>query len=198
MAKTVNGHEIIQLFEQFSPKAYAVEGDKIGLQIGTLNKKVTNVMITLDVLENVVDEAIERKVDLIIAHHPPIFRPLKHVATDQPAGRIIEKCIKHDIAVYVAHTNLDVADGGVNDLLADALELGETKVLVPTYEDPIKQLALYVPVEFEEAIRTALGNAELAILATTVIALFQMKGQAVFCHQKKLCHLLVRRVNWNL
>ena len=67
MAKTVNGHEIIQLFEQFSPKAYAMEGDKIGLQIGTLNKKVTNVMITLDVLENVVDEAIERKVDLIIA-----------------------------------------------------------------------------------------------------------------------------------
>ncbi|PJI12663.1 Nif3-like dinuclear metal center hexameric protein [Bacillus altitudinis] len=180
MAKTVNGHEIIQLFEQFSPKAYAVEGDKIGLQIGTLNKKVTNVMITLDVLENVVDEAIERKVDLIIAHHPPIFRPLKHVATDQTAGRIIEKCIKHDIAVYVAHTNLDVADGGVNDLLAEALELGETKVLVPTYEDPIKQLALYVPVEFEEAIRTALGNAGAGHIGNYCHCAFSNEGTGSF------------------
>lgn len=67
MAKSVNGQQIIQLFEQFSPKAYAVEGDKIGLQIGTLNKPIKNVMVTLDVLESVIDEAIEKEVDLIIA-----------------------------------------------------------------------------------------------------------------------------------
>ncbi|QIW80682.1 Nif3-like dinuclear metal center hexameric protein [Bacillus tequilensis] len=159
MAKSVNGQQIIQLFEQFSPKAYAVEGDKIGLQIGTLNKPIKNVMVTLDVLESVIDEAIEKEVDLIIAHHPPIFRPLKHIATDQPAGRLIEKCLKHDIAVYAAHTNLDVADGGVNDLLAEALELSETDVLAPTYTDPLKKLAVYVPKEYEEQVRGALGNA---------------------------------------
>ncbi|WP_338368184.1 Nif3-like dinuclear metal center hexameric protein, partial [Enterococcus faecium] len=65
--KKVNGHEIIQLFEQFSPKAYAMEGDKVGLQIGSLNKPVENVMVALDVLEEVVDEAIEKDAGLIIA-----------------------------------------------------------------------------------------------------------------------------------
>lgn len=181
MAKSVNGQQIIQLFEQFSPKAYAVEGDKIGLQIGTLNKPIKNVMVTLDVLESVIDEAIEKEVDLIIAHHPPIFRPLKHISTDQPAGRLIEKCLKHDIAVYAAHTNLDVADGGVNDLLAEALELSETEVLAPTYTDPLKKLAVYVPKEYEEQVRAALGNAG-AISVNTAIARFHLKESAALSH----------------
>ena len=68
------------LFEQFSPKGLAMEGDKIGLQIGRLNKKIERIMIALDVLENVIDEAIEKNVQLIIAHHPPSYRPLKNVA----------------------------------------------------------------------------------------------------------------------
>ncbi len=71
--KTPNGYEVIQLFEQFAPKHLAMEDDKIGLQIGTLNKPIRRIMITLDVLEHVVDEAIEQNIDLIIAHHPPIF-----------------------------------------------------------------------------------------------------------------------------
>lgn len=137
--KTPNGYEIIQLFEQFAPKHLAVEGDKIGLQIGTLNKPIHRIMITLDVLEHVVDEAIEHEIDLIIAHHPPIFRPLKHIVTDQPYGRMIEKCIKHNIAIYAAHTNLDIAKGGVNDWLAEALQLQNVDVLVPTYEEPLKK-----------------------------------------------------------
>ncbi|MGN7399675.1 Nif3-like dinuclear metal center hexameric protein [Cytobacillus praedii] len=157
--KKVNGHEIIQLFEQFSPKTYAMEGDRIGLQIGRLNKPIENVMIVLDVLEEVVDEAIEKNVQLIIAHHPPIFRPLKAIATETPAGRLIEKLIKHDIAVYAAHTNLDVATGGVNDMLAEALQLTNTEVLYPTYETKLKKLVVYVPVENAEELKQVLGNA---------------------------------------
>ncbi len=134
--KTPNGYEVIQLFEQFSPKHLAMEWDKIGLQIGTLNKPIKRIMVTLDVLESVVDEAIVQQIDLIIAHHPPIFRPMKHV-TDDTAGRIVTKCIKNDIAVYAAHTNLDVATGGMNDWLAELLELQNTCVLVPTYEEKL-------------------------------------------------------------
>ncbi|ARA86457.1 MULTISPECIES: Nif3-like dinuclear metal center hexameric protein [Bacillus] len=180
MTKTINGHEIIQLFEQFSPKSYAVEGDKIGLQIGTLNKTVSNVMVTLDVLEETVDEAIAKNVDLIIAHHPPVFRPLKHVITDQPGGRLIEKCIKHDIAVYAAHTNLDVADGGVNDMLAEALELKNTKVLVPTYEEPLKKLAVYVPKDYEEQVRAALGDAGAGHIGAYSHCAFSSEGVGSF------------------
>jgi dinuclear metal center YbgI/SA1388 family protein len=156
--KKANGHEIIQLFEQFSPKGLAMEDDKIGLQIGTLNKKIDKIMIALDVLEEVIDEAIERNVKLIIAHHPPIFRPLKNVLTDTVQGRMIEKLLKHDIAVYAAHTNLDVAKGGVNDLLAEALGLENPEVLVPTYETSLKKLVVYTPVSHAEEIRKVLGD----------------------------------------
>jgi dinuclear metal center YbgI/SA1388 family protein len=157
--KKVNGHEIIQLFDQFAPKTYAMEGDKIGLQIGRLNKPVENVMITLDVLENVVDEAIKKNVQLIIAHHPPIFRPLEKLVTDTPQGRMLEKIIKHEIAVYAAHTNLDVAPGGVNDLLAEALGLENIELLVPTYKTKLKKLVVFVPKTHEQQVRSALGDA---------------------------------------
>jgi dinuclear metal center YbgI/SA1388 family protein len=180
IVKKPNGHEIIQLFEQFSPKSYAMEGDKIGLQIGRLNKPVENVMVALDVLEEVVDEAIEKNVQLIIAHHPPIFRPLKAIATDTPAGRIIEKLIKHDIAVYAAHTNLDVAAGGVNDMLAEALELTHTEVMYPTVETKLKKLAVFVPKENTDALRKALGDAGAGAIGNYSHCTFSAAGTGQF------------------
>ncbi|AGX05546.1 hypothetical protein B14911_05626 [Bacillus sp. NRRL B-14911] len=178
--KKVNGHQIISLFEEFSPKNLAMEGDKIGLQIGGLNNKVQNVMIALDVLEEVVDEAIEKNVQLIIAHHPPIFRPLQKINTDTAAGRIIEKLIKHDISVYAAHTNLDVAEGGVNDLLAEALGLENTEVLVPTHETSLKKLAVFVPLEAAEALREALGRAGAGAIGDYSFCAFSSEGTGQF------------------
>lgn len=157
--KIPNGQQIIEEFEKWSPKYLAMEGDPIGLHVGTLNKKIERVLVTLDVNEEVVDEAIAKSAELIIAHHPPIFRPLKNLQTDFPQGRLMEKLIKHDIAVYAAHTNLDVAEGGVNDLLADALGLSDTKILVPTYEAELVKIAVFVPESHEEQVREALGNA---------------------------------------
>ena len=95
--------------------------------------------------EDVVDEAIEKDVQLIIAHHPLIFNPLKTIRTEDSYGKIITKLIKHDIAVYAAHTNLDITNGGVNDMLAQHLNLKDTEVFVPTYEEPLKKLVVYVP-----------------------------------------------------
>ncbi|MEH7178777.1 Nif3-like dinuclear metal center hexameric protein [Neobacillus vireti] len=178
--KTANGHEIIQLFEQFSPKGLAMEGDKIGLQIGRLNKKIEKVMIALDVLEEVIDEAIEKQVQLIIAHHPPIFRPLKNVLTDTVQGRMIEKLIKHDIAVYAAHTNLDVAAGGVNDLLAEALELANPEVLVPTFETNLKKVVIYTPESHAEAIRQALGKSGAGFIGNYSHCTFSAEGTGRF------------------
>lgn len=157
--KKVNGHEIIRLFEQFSPQKYAMEGDKIGLQIGRLNNQVERVLVTLDVTEEVVDEAITKDVELIIAHHPLIFRPLQKIDTETSAGRMVEKLIKNDIAVYAAHTNLDIANGGVNDLLAEALGLTNTEVLVPSYADKLKKLVVFVPVENAQGVKKAIGLA---------------------------------------
>ena len=178
--KNPNGHEIIQLFEQFSPKGLAMEGDKIGLQIGRLNKKINRIMIALDVLENVIDEAIEKNVQLIIAHHPPIFRPLKNIITDTVQGRMIEKLLKHDITVYAAHTNLDVAKGGVNDLLAAALGLENTEVLVPTFDTKLKKIVVFVPVSHAEQLRKVLGNVGAGFIGNYSHCSFSANGTGRF------------------
>lgn len=184
MNKIPNGHEVIQLFEEFSPKKYAVEGDKIGLQIGTLNKPVQRLMIALDVTDKVIVEAINKNVDLIIAHHPPIFRPLKHIQTDSPYGQIIEKAIKHDIAIYAAHTNLDVAEGGVNDLLANALQLENQEVLSTTYTDPLKKLVVYVPLAQADQVRIAIGSAGAGHIGNYSHCTYNSKGIGTFLPQE--------------
>ncbi|MBU8916476.1 Nif3-like dinuclear metal center hexameric protein [Bacillus sp. FJAT-29953] len=178
--KKANGHEIIQLFEKFAPKSLAMEGDKIGLQIGRLNQKVERVMIALDILDSVIDEAIEKKVQLIIAHHPPIFRPLKNIITDTVQGQIIEKLLKHDIAVYAAHTNLDVAKGGVNDWLAEALGLEDAEVLVPTFDTKLKKLVVFVPVSHADELRQALGNAGAGFIGSYSHCSFTANGTGRF------------------
>ncbi|RNA70555.1 Nif3-like dinuclear metal center hexameric protein [Alteribacter keqinensis] len=180
MMKHANGQAIIQAFEAFSPKHYAVEGDKIGLQVGTLNKPVKKVMVALDVIEPVVDEAIEAGVDLIIAHHPIIFKPIKSLRTDQVYGRTIEKLVKHDITVYAAHTNLDVAPGGVNDLMAEALGIKEAEVLVETFEDPLKKVVVYVPEENAQQVREAMGQAGAGHLGNYSHCTFNTKGTGIF------------------
>ncbi|WP_445490378.1 Nif3-like dinuclear metal center hexameric protein [Niallia sp. 03133] len=178
--KQMNGFEVISLFEQYSPKAYAMEGDKIGLQVGDLSRPVKNVMIALDVLDEVVEEAIAKNVDLIIAHHPPIFRPLSKITSDNPSGRLMQKLIKYDISVYAAHTNLDVAKGGVNDLLSEALGLKNAEVLVPTYEDKLKKLVVFVPNEHAEEVKNALGNAGAGAIGEYSHCLFETEGKGQF------------------
>ncbi|MFB4164901.1 Nif3-like dinuclear metal center hexameric protein [Alteribacillus sp. JSM 102045] len=178
--KPANGQTIIQLFEEWSPKSLAVEGDKVGLMIGTLNKPVHKVMIALDVLEEVVDEAVEKQVDMIIAHHPLIFKPLKTIDTSKGQGPIIEKCIKHNITVYAAHTNLDIAKGGVNDMMAEALKLQDTKVLVPTQEVALKKLVAFTPESHVEDVRQALGDAGAGFIGGYSHCTFSAEGTGTF------------------
>ncbi|MBC6307972.1 Nif3-like dinuclear metal center hexameric protein [Listeria sp. FSL L7-1582] len=156
--KVANGYEYVAVLEGIAPKKYAMDGDPIGLQIGDLARKIRKIMFTLDVLENVVDEAIEKGVDMIIAHHPLLFRPLKKIDFATPQGRIVKKLIKHDIIVYAAHTNLDIVNGGVNDAISDLLGLSETEIIVPTYTETYSKIAVYTPDFAEETIRLALVN----------------------------------------
>ena len=125
-----NGQTVIQLMEQLAPKHFAMEDDKIGLQLGTLQKEINKVLVALDVTDEVVDEAISawRR-----SYHCPscdYFRPLAKLDTATPAGKLYEKLIKNDIAVYIAHTNLDVAEGGINDWMADMLGIVRTVRLI--------------------------------------------------------------------
>ncbi|KZE68404.1 Nif3-like dinuclear metal center hexameric protein [Fictibacillus phosphorivorans] len=180
MSKAASGQYIISLLESFAPKKMAMEGDPIGLQVGTLNKPVKKVMITLDVLESVVDEAIEGDVDLIIAHHPLLYRPLKKLDISTSKGRVIEKLIKNDITVYAAHTNLDVTALGVNEWLANQLQLTQTEVLSTTYGDQLVKLSVFVPVSHEEQVREAIGNAGAGHIGNYSHCTFTSNGFGTF------------------
>ncbi|MGL4624663.1 MAG: Nif3-like dinuclear metal center hexameric protein [Culicoidibacterales bacterium] len=156
MAKTtLVGQELIRYLETYFPQTYAMENDPVGLQIGTLNKKIKTILVALDVDQRVCDEAIAKGVDLIIAHHPFLYRPLTKIATDTPKGKIVMQLIKNDIAVYAAHTNLDIAPGGLNDWLAQKLGLTGTRVLSPTGATQLQKFIGYVPETHLEHVREA-------------------------------------------
>ncbi|MGY4690333.1 Nif3-like dinuclear metal center hexameric protein [Salibacterium sp. K-3] len=178
--KQADGKNIVRVFEQWSPRSYAVDGDNVGLMVGTLNKPVQRVMTTLDVSDEVVEEAADKNIDLIIAHHPLIFKPLSSIETSGGKGSIIEKCIKNDITVYAAHTNLDIADGGVNDMLTKALGLEETEVLVPMFDIPLKKLTAFVPEDHVETVRSALGNAGAGHIGDYSHCTFATEGTGTF------------------
>ncbi|MFC4356120.1 Nif3-like dinuclear metal center hexameric protein [Chryseomicrobium palamuruense] len=176
----MNGNRVIELFEKWAMPSLAYDWDPIGLHIGTLNKVVTNVLVTLDVTPEVIGEAISKKCELIIAHHPPIFSKLKAVDTSTYLGAMIETCIKHNIAVYVAHTNLDIAIGGVNDMLADALQLQNKKILTETYNEPVMKLAVFTPLEQTKQVREALAEAGAGEIGDYEHVSYSIKGTGRF------------------
>ncbi|MGX6961223.1 Nif3-like dinuclear metal center hexameric protein [Vagococcus xieshaowenii] len=124
----------IERFEEYFPLELAEPGDPVGLHIGTLNKEIKRVMITLDVRPEVVAEAIEKKIDLLIAKHPPIFRPVKDLITDHPQQQMFADLLRHDIAVYAAHTNMDIVPNGLNDWFCELLGIEETTYITKTHE----------------------------------------------------------------
>ncbi|MGT2771384.1 Nif3-like dinuclear metal center hexameric protein [Streptococcus marimammalium] len=141
---------IIDRYEEFCPQELSLEGDISGLQIGSLDKDVTNVMIALDVREATVKEAISKNVDLLIVKHAPIFKPLVNLITN-PKNNIYLDLVKHDIAVYVSHTNIDVVDGGLNDWFCELLDINETSYLSETKEGfGIGRIGDISPIPFEE------------------------------------------------
>lgn len=178
------GQTVIQLFEQLAPKHYAMADDKIGLQLGSLQKDITKVLVALDVTDAVVDEAIEAGANLIIAHHAIIFRPLAHLQTDSPTGRMYEKLIKNDIAVYIAHTNLDVAEGGVNDLLADQLGLKEMTHLEDVHTEKLQKLVVFVPETHHQVVLDALFKAGAGGIGQYSSCSFNIPGTGTFLPQE--------------
>lgn len=150
---------LVDRFEQFAPKKIAEKKDPVGLQIGSLNAEISKVMVTLDVRPEVVDEAIANGVDFIFAHHPVMFHPARNLDLSDPQNAMYAKLISNHINVYAAHTNLDSANGGLNDWLAEALGLVDCSGLVPGTVEPIYLLSVQTPKIYSEAIRMSLEDA---------------------------------------
>nr|WP_137608360.1 Nif3-like dinuclear metal center hexameric protein [Enterococcus pingfangensis] len=155
----MQGNEFIQRFNQYCPEWLAEEGDPVGLHIGTLNKDVKKIMMSLDVRPVVVKEAIAKKIDLLIVKHPPIFRPVSRLTTDDVQTKMYADLLKHDIAVYAAHTNMDIIHNGLNDWFCEALAVYDTEYLIHTHTVQMKKLAVYIPQTDAKEMRQALAAA---------------------------------------
>lgn len=122
-------HDIEQALYELAPRELAAEWDNVGLLAGRRDRAVHKVLVSLDVTAAVAEEARQWGAELIAAHHPVIFHPVKRVTDQDPAGEILLRLAEHGIAAVCMHTNLDAAQGGVNDALAAALQLEEAAPL---------------------------------------------------------------------
>ncbi|MEF2964709.1 Nif3-like dinuclear metal center hexameric protein [Paenibacillus sp. M1] len=174
------GQTVIQYMEQLAPKHVAMEDDRIGLQLGSLQKEITGVLTALDVNEAIVDEAIRLGANLIIAHHAIIYRPLRNLQVDTPMGKVYEKLIKNDIAVYVAHTNLDVTEGGMNDWMAEALGIEASASVEDIHTDHLFKLVVFVPKDHHQQVLDAVLNAGAGAIGNYSHCSFNIEGYGTF------------------
>lgn len=150
--------ELTQYLEEIAPLAYQESYDNSGLIVGNPNDEISKALISLDCTEAVVDDAIRKGCDIIISHHPIVFKGLKRFNGSNYVERVILKAIKNDIALYAIHTNLDNVLGGVNSMIADKLSLASHAILKPK-EGLLKKLVVYVPRAEVEQVRSALFEA---------------------------------------
>ncbi|WP_250277663.1 Nif3-like dinuclear metal center hexameric protein [[Clostridium] colinum] len=120
---SVKCSDIINIMEEYANPNLAEEWDNVGLMVGDENKTINKILVALDVDDKIIDEAIEKKCDMIITHHPFIFKGIKSIKASDITGKRIIKLIKNNICVFSAHTNLDIAINGTNDTLAKLLNL---------------------------------------------------------------------------
>ncbi len=167
--------DVINHLEELAPLAYAEDFDNVGLLVGNIQAEITGILVTLDTLETVIDEAIQQNCNLIVSFHPIIFKGLKKLTGKNYVERVVMKAIKHDIAIYSIHTALDNALQGVNDMICTQLQLKNKHILIPQSET-IKKLTTYVPKDEAEKLRTALFDAGAGNIGNYSNCSFNVEG----------------------
>lgn len=170
---------IIRELETFAPTAYAEDFDNVGLLTGSENWEVKGILVTLDTLETVVDEAIDQNCNLIVSFHPIIFSGLKKLTGRDYVERAVLKAIKNDIAIYAIHTALDNSFRGVNDMICQQLDLGSRKILIPQ-KGSIKKLLTFVPKKDASAVREALFASGAGSIGNYDHCSFNLNGSGSF------------------
>ena len=171
--------DICDVIEEFAPLAYQESYDNSGLICGDYNMEITSALLCIDSTEAVVDEAIAKGCNLIIAHHPIVFSGLKRFTGSNYIERTIIKAIKNDIAIYAAHTNLDNVKAGVNAKIAEKLGLINTSILAPK-SGLLKKLMVFVPEDSAEKLRAALFAAGAGYIGGYAECSFNTSGIGTF------------------
>lgn len=171
--------DIIHVIENFAPPVYQESYDNSGLIVGDSSMPITGVLICLDTIEAIVDEAIQKNCNLIIAHHPIVFSGIKKINGKNYVERVLIKAIKNDIAIYAAHTNLDNVHLGVNRIIGEKLGLINLKILSPK-KQYLKKLYTYAPKEHIEKIKNALFEIGAGKIGNYSECSFSVQGSGTF------------------
>ncbi|MBL7917587.1 MAG: Nif3-like dinuclear metal center hexameric protein [Bacteroidia bacterium] len=177
--------DIIGAIEEIAPLSFQEDYDNAGLITGDKSWECTGALLSLDCVESVIEEAIKLKCNLIIAHHPIVFKGLKKITGSNYVERTIIKAIKNDIAIYACHTNIDNVQNGVNAKIAEKLGLQNTKILAPK-SSLLKKLVVFVPASHVDLVREAvfaagagnIGNYSNCSFNTNGIGTFKGNGES--------------------
>ncbi|MFY8036326.1 MAG: Nif3-like dinuclear metal center hexameric protein [Cyclobacteriaceae bacterium] len=171
--------EVANFLESIAPKAYQESYDNSGLLTGEPTAVVKGVLVSLDCTEAVVDEAIAKNCNLIVAHHPIIFKGLKKLTGQNYIERTIIKAIKNDIAIYAIHTNLDNVHTGVNKRIAEKIGLTQCRILQPK-ANTLMKLTTFVPPEAKDQVLSALHNSGAGQIGEYKNCGFEVMGEGTF------------------
>ncbi|HTN44981.1 MAG TPA: Nif3-like dinuclear metal center hexameric protein [Flavipsychrobacter sp.] len=171
--------DIMKVLDAFAPLQYQESYDNSGLQVGNSNSPVSGVLVSLDVTEAILDEAMQRGCNMIVAHHPLLFSGLKSISGKNYIERIVIKAIKHDIAIYAIHTNLDNMKQGVNAKIAEKLGLRKVKILSASTGN-LSKLYTYVPLHHADAVKEALFTAGAGHIGNYSECSFSATGTGTF------------------
>ena len=188
--------EIFKYIENWAPTAIAWNKDNVGLQVGSAERKVKNILLSLDLNMKVVNEAIKKDCNLIITHHPLLFNPLRKIDTDRDNNSLlIEKLIKHDITLFSAHTNLDFTKDGVSFELAKTLKLKNIRFLTNLKSIQYK-LIIFVPYSHLEKVANTIFENGGGIIGEYSHCGFRTKGEGSFKGSEKTSPSIGRKLNY--
>jgi len=172
--------QMMRLLDDLAPPRLAESWDNVGLQIGSRHWPVMKVWTALDPLPEVVAAAVENGVDLLVTHHPLIFKPLKRIDSDSPTGRIAEMALSAKLAIFCAHTNLDSAPGGVNDILADRVGLQSLRALDKAADADLCKVVVFAPETHARAIMDAMFEKGAGRIGNYSSCSFRCEGTGSF------------------
>lgn len=168
--------DFYRALDEIAPFSLAEKWDNVGVMVGAADDEIRSVLVALDATPTVVEEAARKGANLIVTHHPLIFNKLAAVPADSPVYRLI----RAGIGVISAHTNLDIASGGVNDVLAARLQLGEIRPLSATAETPFYKVGVTVPPENADAVYEAMAQAGAGTLGNYTQCAYRVSGTGRF------------------
>jgi dinuclear metal center YbgI/SA1388 family protein len=179
MDASIKIKDVTRYLEDWAPLSYQESYDNAGLITGDSNAEIKGLLITLDCTEAVIDEAIQTGCNLVVAHHPIIFKGLKKLTGSNYVERTVIKAIKHDIAIYAIHTNLDNINTGVNKRICEKIGLKNLKVLAPK-DGTLNKLVTFIPRENASQVLSALYDAGAGQVGDYKNCSFQLDGTGTF------------------